>query len=108
MSKPRRELVRPSGSDVLDEQSRGVDPGAWARILPNGLERRGRVEVVVRHEGLSPPAAPVVAEPSRAIPWALIAVAFFIALYAVFAAWHSVQRPQLVPVHQHHVSERAR
>jgi hypothetical protein len=100
------EIVVPQ--DVLDDlraphpvSERDVE--AFARVLPGLRADRQRLEIVVRHEQLAPEAPPVVAEPSRAIPWALIAVAFLILVFSCFAAWHTMRGPQIHPVRSHPV-----
>lgn len=69
------------------------------------IEEPGRPALYVIERVVERPAEPVevVPEPSKTVPWALIAVSLVILLFAVFASWHTWVGPQLDPVRSHPV-----
>lgn len=72
---------------------------SWAHPVP---AQTGQ-PIVIHLQAPAVPAEPVVPEPSKTIPWLLIAVAVVIALFAVYALIHTLAGPQLVPVRPHPV-----
>lgn len=95
-----REVVVPVSGDVLDPPMGGGKSGVEfvARPVASPVAY-GPQEVRIVVEQAAAPGAPVeVPRPSRAVPWALIAVALCIMLYACFAAWHTMQEPKLQPI----------
>jgi hypothetical protein len=92
----RRVVVRVP--EVLEPDEVWARPAADAGVSPGELEWALRRLAELREEPLVP--EPVV---SKTIPWVLIAIALVIALYAVYAAWHSLHGPDLVRVRSHPV-----
>lgn len=72
---------------------------SWAPPVqaPNGQP------VVIYTQAPAVPVEPEVPEPSKTIPWLLIALALVILLFALYASWHTWVGPQLVPVRSHPV-----
>lgn len=95
----RREVAHVRG-EVLEPYPRVRVPvpgelEPWAHpIVP--------ARVVVEHVFPAAPAEVEPAEPSKTIPWLLVALALAILVFACFAAWHTWVGPQLVPVRSQH------
>lgn len=104
----KREIAH-SFPEILEAPEVGRSVGTWngfeVIVHPDvprdvlGVIAAGELRVV--HEVV--PAAPESSAPSKAIPWALIALALAILLVSLYASWHTWVGPQLVPVHPHPV-----
>jgi hypothetical protein len=85
--------------DVLDPPRSGVEFVARPIAHPVPYVQAPPQEIRIVVEQAPAAVGPVeVAKPSKAVPWALIAVALCVLVFSIFAAWHTLAGPQLQPV----------
>lgn len=90
--------------EVANRPTEVLEPTeSWAHPVDfSAVDGTGQ-PVVIYMQAPAVPLEPEVPEPSKTIPWLLIALALVILLFACFAAWHTWVGPQLVPVRSHPV-----
>jgi hypothetical protein len=87
--------LRPLSASRTVEVLDPLHPEVWARPV----QQPTVIYVQVPGSVLEPEAS----QPSKRIPWALIAVALAILVFSCFAAWHTSLGPQLDPARPHQV-----
>jgi hypothetical protein len=80
-----------------------VEPEVLEPLAPAEVWAHPVPSTVVYVQAPVPVVEPEPAKPSKAVPWALIALALAILLVSLYASWHTALGPQLVPVHRHPV-----
>lgn len=95
-----REVAVPVRGEVLGPQGgkSGIEfpAGVIARPIPYVPPSQQEVRIVV--EQASAPVEVEAPKVSQVVPWALIAVALCIMLFALYAAWHTMTGPDIKPV----------